>query len=159
LPEVPKVARINAGVRGVLEDMKRDELLATRADIESCAFLAMAMEDETGISTDAADLYHELSNLLLYQSPGADGTRSIRLIPVSFRWPHFYRDMVAELLTDLGEDAVSDESGRVALVKHAAELTDCDLYSADFRLSCLDVLNELLDGLKRAAEDDELVET
>lgn len=130
-----------------MSDTDSRALVVNRKDVESCAFLAMALEaDETWISTDAADLFDELSDLLLYQPHGVAG-REIRLIPVSFKWPHFYRDMVSELLVDLGEDAVSDEPVRVALVSHTAELVDNDLFNSDFRCDCLDVLNELVAGL------------
>jgi hypothetical protein len=132
------------------------QLVVNRGDVESCAFLAMARENEPGIGPDAADLYDELSDLLLYQPHGVAG-REIRLIPASFKWPCFYRDMIAELLLDLG-DAVSDQPVLVALAKHAAELVDNDLYSFDFRASCLDVLNELVAALKAEADGEVEVE-
>jgi hypothetical protein len=41
------------------------------------------------------------------------------------------------------------------MVRHAAALVDNVAYSSDFRCECLDVLNELVAGLKDAAAPDD----
>jgi hypothetical protein len=142
-------------------------LVVNREAVESCAFLAMAIADDPSegeqIRADTADLLKELCDLLLYQQPGLAG-REIRLKPVGMTWPRFYPDMTEEFLVDVGAEVVADNPLLVLLARRAAELCDNVAYSVDFRLHSLDVLNEILAALKRAAEEedgvpDELVES
>jgi hypothetical protein len=104
--------------------------------------------------TAASDIEFALSEALCFQSHSADGERSIRLIPVGFRWAQFHTQTVDELLVDLGEDVVAENPAWVALAKHAAALVDDALYSSDFRLDCYDALSEILARLKPVEGDD-----
>jgi hypothetical protein len=143
--------------------MKCDQLILSRQGlVEAYQIACVVTDDDTKpdeLRGAAARVEFRLSEALLHQSHGADGERSIRLIPVGFGWPQFYTQMVDEFILDLGEDVAAEEPAWVLLAKHWAALTDNALYSSDFRLDCFDVLNEILARLKQAAEDeDELVE-
>jgi hypothetical protein len=105
-------------------------LVVQREDVEACAHIAMALMDDAAepeqIRHDMADLFDELNELLLYQPHGADGQRSLRLVPMSFKLKRFHCDMVEELLLDLGEDVVADHPAQVLMARQAAELVDND---------------------------------
>lgn len=99
--------------------------------------------------------FAQASYILLFQEHGADGKRSIRLIPMSFKVSGFYQDMVAELILDLGGEQVeADHPVFCVLARHAAKLVDDQSYSADFRIDALDALNAVLATLKRRVTDD-----
>jgi hypothetical protein len=137
--------------------MSEHSLLVNRQDVESCAFLAMAIADDPSegeqIRADCRDLLAELCELLLHQQPGLAG-REIRLKPVGMTWPRFYPDMTEEYLLDLGEDVVAENPMWVVLAKHFAALCDNDSFSVDYRCASLEALNEVLAALKAAAEDE-----
>jgi len=139
--------------------MKRDELILSRDDlVRASQVLGRVVDDDSQsdeLRYDAADIEFLLSEVLCFQSHGADGERSIRLTPIGFGWPQFYGQMVDELLVDLGEDVVAEQPARVLLAKHAAKLVDDALFSTDFRLDAYDALNQIPAGLKQAAEDDD----
>jgi hypothetical protein len=139
--------------------MKQNEVLVTREDLTKAYQTACAVTDDDTqpdeLRAAAADVQFRLSEVLLYQNHGADGERSIRLVPVGFGWPQHYTAMVDEYLIDLGEEVREAMPVHVLMAKQAAALVDNALYSADFRLDAYDALNVILAGFKRAVEDDE----
>jgi hypothetical protein len=137
---------------------KQNELVLHRESLVKADELAWAVIDDASapdeLLTDARDVEFALSEALCYQSHGVDEC-SIRLIPIGFKFPQFYTELVDKQLVDLGEDVVAENPARVAIAKHAAKLVDDALFSADFRLDAYDALNQILAGLKRAAEEDD----
>lgn len=102
----------------------------------------------------ALDLFDEWSFWMCYSN--ADGKRreyDIELVPVGFRWPGFYKQMVAEFLMDLPERVVADHPALVQMAKQAAALVDTEGFAYDFRFEGLESLNRVLAQLKSAADD------
>lgn len=139
--------------------MKRNDLRLTRADLVKASQVACAVVDDASqpdeLRADAADVEFRLSEALCFQSHGADGQRSIRLPPIGFKWAGHYKQLVDEYLLDLGADIVAEHPAQVLMARKAAKYTDDALYSSDFRLDAYDCLNQILAGLKGAAEDTE----
>jgi hypothetical protein len=108
------------------------------------------------LGRDASWAYTRASDILLHQEHGADGQRSIRLIPLSFKVAGFHQDMVSEFILDLGGEQV--EAGHPVycqLARLAAGLVDHQQYSFDFRWAAYEALNGVLASWKRAAADDD----
>jgi hypothetical protein len=125
-------------------------LLVDRSDLTACAWLAAAVADDDrepdDVRQDVRDLLRDMTHVLLYGEPG--GGRSIKLIPVGFRWPGFFVDMVAEFLVDLDDEVKAERPAQVHLAQYAATLVDREGFSIDFRLDSLDALNVILASLR-----------
>ena len=148
--------------------MKRNELRVTRDDLVKASFIAAAVVDDDTqpdeLRDDAQLVEFRLSEVLLHQSHAAEGERSIRRLPVGFRWPQFYTQMVEEYILDLPAEVREDMPAHLLMARKAAKYCDNALYSSDFRLDSYDALNTILAALKSAAEDqdaedEELVES
>jgi hypothetical protein len=139
--------------------MKRDDLVVTRDWLVKASLIAgSVIEDEDqpdDLRADAADVEFMLSEVLLHQSHSADGERSIRLLPIGFKWAQFYTQMVDEFVLDLPAEVREDMPVHILMARMAAKYTDDGLYSSDFRLDAYDALNTILAALKAAAADDE----
>jgi hypothetical protein len=135
---------------------KQNEIVLHRDTlVKADQLLWGVIDDDTKtdeLRTDARDVEFALSEALCYQDHSADGERSIRLVPIGFKWPQHYTTMVGEFLVDVGEDVCAAQPAWVVLAKHCAALVDDALYSADFRLDCYDALNTILAILTRASE-------
>jgi hypothetical protein len=117
------------------------------------------MDDESQpdeVRDKAALMQYWLSEVLCYQDHSAEGERSLRLVPVGFKWPQFYTQMVDELVLDLyGSVEPTDiRSVRIMLARQAAAIVDDMLYSTDFRLEAYEVLNEILDSTRQSADEE-----
>ena len=142
--------------------MKRNELLVTREWMVRASQVAGAVVDDESqpdeLRAGAADVEFMLSEVLLYQDHSADGTRSIRMLPILFGWPQGVTSMLDEFLLDVGADVVAEHPAQVLMARLAAKYCDDGLFSSDFRLDAYDALNQILAALTRAAQDEEAAE-
>jgi hypothetical protein len=143
---------------------KRNEIVLHRDFLVRADQLAWSViDDDTApdeLRADARDVEFALSEVLCYQSHGVDGERSIRLIPVGFRFPQFYTQMVDEFLIDLPPEVREDMPAHILMARQAAKYVDDALYSTDFRLDSYDALNMILAAMKAevAGEVEEVVD-
>jgi hypothetical protein len=141
--------------------MKPKNCAVHRDMLNDCSKLVChLMDDESQpdeVRDKAALMQYWLSEVLCYQNHSAEGERSLRLVPVGFKWPQFYTQMVDELVLDLyGSVEPTDiRSIRIMLARQAAAIVDDMLYSTDFRLEAYEALNEIVDGMKESAEEDD----
>ncbi len=143
--------------------MKRNDLLVTREALVRASFVAAAVVDDDSqpdeLRCDAKDVEFWLSEILLHRPHGygADGKRErlIRLLPIGFRWPQHYTQMVDEFLLDLPTEVREDMPAHALMARLAAKYVDDGLLSSDFRLDAYDCLNQILAALKREAQDDD----
>lgn len=140
--------------------MKTKNVVVEREAVEYAAWLsALAIDGQImlpdWLGADKNWAYARASYILLHQQHGADGKRSIRLIPMSFRVIGFHRDMVEEYILDLGGEPVeAAHPVYCVLARHAAGLVDCQSYSFDFRWDALQALDGVLATLKATVDDD-----
>lgn len=140
--------------------MAKRELAIERSAVQQACWYAMNLMDDESEAEDqreqARQLFKRLSDLLLYQPHGADGSRSIRLVPATFHVTNYYTRKLDELELELGLDVVQDNPVRMRMARQAAALVDNTGYSTDFRLESEQVLDEIIEGLRRiAAEEDQ----
>ncbi|OMC44096.1 hypothetical protein A5745_16810 [Mycobacterium sp. IS-2888] len=130
--------------------------------IEASELLCRHIIDNPDIPDDVRDhanaIQFQLSEMLCYPSR-AERQQPVRLIPYGFRIPQYFSELVDEFVLDLyGEEPTDIRSIRVMLARQSAKVVDDMLYSVDFRLQNLEVLNELLAHMKADADDDDEID-
>jgi hypothetical protein len=71
---------------------------------EASELVCHLIDDESQpdeVRDKAATMQYWLSEVLCYQDHSAEGERSLRVVPIGFKWPNFYSDMADELVLDL----------------------------------------------------------
>jgi uncharacterized caspase-like protein len=126
-----------------------------RSDVESMAWLAAAEADDQTrpdwLRADAAELFHNCADALLYQT-GTEGQRSVDMVPANFyRHGHYVRS-VTQWLAELPEQIREQRPVQVQMALTAAKLVDTSYYSVAFRRDALDALDEIGEALLDAAE-------
>jgi hypothetical protein len=79
----------------------------------------------------------ECSEALLYHN---DPSKRFQLVPLAFHCSGYYRDFVAEVLSELPQEVVASEPVRVCLVRKAAALIDDESFCSTFRLEAAESL-------------------
>jgi hypothetical protein len=139
------------------------QLLVERETMTEAAFVCHAVIENPDTPEDmrehALNVFSDVNFWLAFSDArGCPTDRTIRMLPIGFKWPGFFTDMVEVLLIYSPRNVIDERSGQVALARWAAKEIDDEGYSSDWRLDMYDALNKVVASLKAAADDAELVE-
>jgi hypothetical protein len=129
--------------------MSNDRLSVDRDELTRHAqFLVNVIDNpntDAAMREQAQQRFDELSDLLCY----AGG--EVPNVSVLFVYCG-YREAVEQILPELPPEVLAEQTLRVMLIRHAAELADTPAFSDDFRLDAVDSMNQILTSLKRCAD-------